>query len=38
MNVTCRECGQPLRDRISKLFRIGPDCDAAYLAARGVPA
>ncbi len=22
----CRDCGQPLTDRTSRLFRLGPDC------------
>lgn len=24
--MNCRECGRPLHDRISKLFRVGSDC------------
>lgn len=26
MANTCRDCGQPLTDRTSLLFRLGPDC------------
>jgi len=36
-HVTCRGCGQPLRDRVSRMWGLGPDCRAKY-ALRTAPA
>lgn len=36
-HVTCRACGQPLRDRVSRMWGLGPDCRAKY-ALRTAPA
>ncbi|MFI0862337.1 DUF6011 domain-containing protein [Streptomyces smyrnaeus] len=35
--VLCRMCGQPLRDRASRLWGLGPDC-RRKLAVRSAPA
>ncbi|MBO8188569.1 hypothetical protein JW592_24310 [Streptomyces sp. DW4-2] len=35
--VLCRMCGQPLRDRASRLWGLGPDC-RHKLALRTAPA
>ncbi|MGP3988197.1 DUF6011 domain-containing protein [Streptomyces sp. 3N207] len=34
--VLCRMCGQPLRDRASRLWGLGPDC-RHKLAVRSAP-
>lgn len=35
--VLCRMCGQPLRDRASRIWGLGPDC-RGKLALRTAPA
>ncbi|MBO8195966.1 hypothetical protein ITI46_30610 [Streptomyces oryzae] len=36
LRVLCRMCGQPLRDRASRLWGLGPDC-RHKLAVRTAP-
>ena len=32
--VTCRACGHPLRDRVSRMLGVGPECQTEEFAAR----